>query len=73
MTRSLTVAAVPVLAAEGFARQASEAALLALRAEAWPIVEPPIVGLPIVAPPTVALLTVAGIIRIAERRSGPQP
>jgi hypothetical protein len=62
MTRSPTVAAVPALAAEGFARQVSEPVLLALRVVAWPTVGRPIV----------ALLGAVGIL-IAERRSVPQP
>jgi hypothetical protein len=58
--RSLTVVGTPVLAAGRFVRQVSEAALLALRAVAWPIEGPRIAGEPIVA-------------GIAERRSVPQP
>jgi hypothetical protein len=68
MTLSLTVVAVPALAAEGFAWQAFEVALLVLRAAAW-LTE----GLPTVAQPTVAQLGAAGIILIAEPRSVPQP
>jgi hypothetical protein len=73
MTRSLTVAAVPVLA-EGFARRVSEVVLLRavvwriaavlLRAVAWPIA---VVLWPIAVPPIVA-----DTILIAERRSVPQ-
>jgi hypothetical protein len=66
MTRSLTVVAAPVVAAEGFVWQVSVAVLLALRAGAWRIVAARIVERRIAA-----LLGAEGI-PIAERRSVPQ-
>ena len=70
MMHSLTVAVASVLAGE-FARQVSEAVLLALRAVAWPIAGRPIEALRIAGQPIVGLPIVAGIL-IAERRSVPQ-
>jgi hypothetical protein len=64
------VAVASVLAGE-FARQVSEAALLVLRAVAWPIAERPIEAPRIAGRPIVGLPIVAGIL-IAERRSVPQ-